>query len=140
MTTGDSTQGQSGGDKLVAQINDITNVIGTLVPTVGAIGNMVRLVVKAVRPSDAQKAQPFQDAIAAFDAQVQKLNDSIAGFEQAKQQAQERQQAGQPQPNALQAAQAAQNGPQRAGQQSAGAVSAQATPQTPAPGDTRSDG
>lgn len=85
MATNDGQQ--SAGDKVVAQINDITNVIGTLVPTVGAIGSMVRLIAKAVKPSDAQKAQPFADAIAAFDAQVAKLNESIGAFEQAKQQA-----------------------------------------------------
>jgi hypothetical protein len=85
MTTNDGQQ--SAGDKVVSQINDITNVIGTLVPTIGAIGGMVRLIAKAVKPSDAQKAQPFQDAITAFDAQVAQLNAAVAGFEQAKTQA-----------------------------------------------------
>jgi hypothetical protein len=77
----------SAGDSIVARINDVSNVIGTLVPTVGAIGSMVRLLATALRPTDAQAAQVFDDAIAAFDAKVAGLNASIDAFEQAKQQA-----------------------------------------------------
>lgn len=82
-----ATAAPSAGDSLVARINDVSNVIGTLVPTVGAIGSMVRLLAGALRPTEAQAAQLFDDAIADFDAKVAGLNASIAGFEQAKQQA-----------------------------------------------------
>ncbi len=78
---------QNKGDKIVAGINQATEVIGTLVPTVAALGGLVRLIATAVRPSDAQKAQEFDDAIAAFDNAKSQLDVSVDGFEQAKAQA-----------------------------------------------------
>lgn len=75
---------QSTGDKIVAGINDVTNVVGTLVPTIGALGSMVRLIAAAVRPTDAQKAEAFDAAIAEYDAARAGLDTAIAGFEAAK--------------------------------------------------------
>lgn len=72
------------GDRLVNGINQVSDVIGTLVPTVGAIGTLVRLIASAVRPTDVQKAQPFDEAIAAYDAAKGGLDTAISGFEQAK--------------------------------------------------------
>lgn len=82
--TGEGSQTPSTGDTIVARINDLTNVIGTLVPTVGAIGGIVRLVATVIRPSDAQAAQVFDAAIAGLDAAEARLNASIEGFEAAK--------------------------------------------------------
>jgi hypothetical protein len=75
---------QRTGDKIVADINQITNIIGTFVPTIGAIGSMVRLIATAVRPTDAQKAQVFDAAIADYDAAKVGLDTAIDGFKQAK--------------------------------------------------------
>jgi hypothetical protein len=75
---------QTTGDKIVSDITQVTDVIGTLVPTVGAIGALVRLVAAAVRPTDAQKAQAFDAAIAEYDAAKGALDLSIDGFEAAK--------------------------------------------------------
>lgn len=80
-------ENKSGGDKVVAQIESVSNVIGTLVPAVASIGGLIRLIATAVRPTDAQKAQPFDAAIADLDQKIGGLKDSIAGFEQAKAQA-----------------------------------------------------
>lgn len=90
MATGE--QKQSGAKpaattNLAAQITSVADVIGTLVPTVGAIGVLVRLIASALRPTDAQKAQDFDAAIADLDAKVVGLNSSIAAFETAKAQA-----------------------------------------------------
>jgi len=81
---GEGQSGATGANKVVDEINQVTQVVGTLVPAVGAIGSMVRLIATAVRPTDAQKAQEFDAAIADFDAQLGKLNDAIAGFDAAK--------------------------------------------------------
>lgn len=81
---GETAQGQSTGDKVVAGINDATAVIGTLVPTVAALGSLVRLIATAVRPSEAQKAQEFDAAIAEFDKAKAGLDTAISGFEAAK--------------------------------------------------------
>lgn len=75
------------GKSVTDKINDVTNLVGTLVPAVASIGNMIRLVATAVRPSDAQKAQAFDAAIAELDAKVSALNSSIAEFDNAKAQA-----------------------------------------------------
>jgi hypothetical protein len=83
MTT-ENAQGQSTGQKIVGTVNDATELIGTLVPTIGAIGGIVRLIATAVRPTDAQKAQAFDDAIAAYDAAKTGLDSAVAGFDQAK--------------------------------------------------------
>ncbi len=87
MTTENTAVGQSKGDKIVAGINEASEVIGTLVPTVAAIGALARLIATAIRPSDAQKAQVFDDAIAKVDASLDKLDTAIGGFEAAKAQA-----------------------------------------------------
>lgn len=79
-----SAQAQSTGDSIVAKINAVSDIVGTLVPTVGAIGSMVRLVATAVRPTDAQQAQLFDDAIADFDKSVEGLNAVVADFDKAK--------------------------------------------------------
>lgn len=86
MATGDA-QGTTG-DKIVGDINQVTQVIGTLVPTIGAIGGIVRLIATAVRPTDAQKAQAFDQAIAEYDSAAGALAAAVAGFDQAKAQAQ----------------------------------------------------
>lgn len=65
-------------------IDGVTSLIGTLVPTIGAIGTMTRLVATAVRPTDAQKAQEFDAAIAEFDMARNQLGDAVKGFEAAK--------------------------------------------------------
>jgi hypothetical protein len=83
MTT-ENAQGQSTGAKIVGGINDATEVIGTLVPTVAALGSLVRLIATAVRPSEAQKAQEFDAAILAFDKAKEGLDTAISGFEAAK--------------------------------------------------------
>jgi hypothetical protein len=75
---------QSAAEKVVGNINEVTQAIGTLVPTIGAIGSMVRLIATAVRPTDAQKAQAFDAAIAEFDAASAGLASAVAGFDQAK--------------------------------------------------------
>jgi hypothetical protein len=75
---------QTTGDKIVGDINQVTQVIGTLVPTIGAIGGMIRLIATAVRPTDAQKAQAFDDAIASYDSAAAGLATSVAGFDDAK--------------------------------------------------------
>ena len=77
----------SAGDNLVKRIDDVSNVIGTLIPAVSAIGSMVRLVTAALRPTEAQAAQLFDDAIAEFDSKVAGLHAAIDGFEKAKQDA-----------------------------------------------------
>lgn len=82
MATGE--EHTSAGDKLVAKVDSVADVIGTLVPTVSAIGSMVRLIAAAVRPTDAQKAQAFDAAIAEFDQKIVGLNSAVAGFEPAK--------------------------------------------------------
>lgn len=82
MTT--NAGGQSTGDKIVGDIDQVTKVIGTLVPTVGALGSMIRLIATAVRPTDAQKAQAFDDAIAAYDAAEVDLQAAVSGFDAAK--------------------------------------------------------
>jgi hypothetical protein len=84
MTTENAQGGQSTGQKIVSGVNDATELIGTLVPTIGAIGGIVRLIATAVRPTDAQKAQAFDDAIAAYDAAKTGLDTAVAGFDQAK--------------------------------------------------------
>ena len=71
-------------DKVVEQVNSITAVIGTLVPAVAGIGAAVRIIASLVRPTDAQKAQVFDDAIAALDGSLVTFNAAIDGFEQAK--------------------------------------------------------
>lgn len=81
MATGD---GKSAGDKVVSEINSATEIIGTLVPTIGAIGGMVRLIATAVRPTDAQKAQVFDAAIADYDNAAGELAAAIGGFDAAK--------------------------------------------------------
>ena len=75
---------KSTGDKVVSEIDSVTQVIGSLVPTIGAIGSMVRLIATAFRPSDAQKAQAFDAAIAEFDTAAAGLAEAVAGFEAAK--------------------------------------------------------
>lgn len=75
---------QSTGQKIVGTVNDATELIGTLVPTIGAIGGIVRLIATAVRPTDAQKAQAFDDAIAEFDKAKSALDTAVDGFEAAK--------------------------------------------------------
>lgn len=87
-------EGQTTGDKVVADINQVTQVIGTLVPTIGAIGGMIRLIATAVRPTDAQKAQAFDAAIADYDAAAAGLASAINGFEDAKKAAESRLAAG----------------------------------------------
>jgi len=72
------------GDRIVNDINQVTTVIGTLIPTVGAIGGMIRLIATAVRPTDAQQAQAFDAAIAEFDAAKRGLDTAIGGFDAAK--------------------------------------------------------
>lgn len=72
------------GEKIVASIDQATQIIGTLLPIVGTIGSMVRLIATAIRPTDAQKAQIFDDAIAQYDAARAGLDTAIAGFEAAK--------------------------------------------------------
>jgi hypothetical protein len=81
MATAD---GQSSGNKIVNGVNDVANIVGTLFPAVAAIGTMVRLIAMEVRPSDAQKAQSFDAAIAEVDQKISGLNDAIAGFDAAK--------------------------------------------------------
>lgn len=83
MATGEEHT-NAGDDKLVAKVDSVADVIGTLVPTVSAIGSMVRLIAAAVRPTDAQKAQAFDAAIAEFDQKIVGLNSAVAGFEPAK--------------------------------------------------------
>lgn len=72
------------GGTIVADINSATEIIGTLVPTIGAIGAMVRLIATAIRPTDAQQAQTFDAAIADYDAARAGLDAAIAGFAAAK--------------------------------------------------------
>lgn len=96
MTTENATGGQSKGAKVVAGINDAADIIGTLVPTVAALGGLVRLIATAVRPTDAQKAQAFDEAIAAFDDAKAGLDTAVSGFEQAKAQAAAAKPAGNP--------------------------------------------
>ncbi len=81
MTT---ENGQSKGAKIVEGINDATEIVGTLVPAVSALAGIVRLLVTAVRPTDAQKAQAFDEAIAKVDDSLDKLDTAIAGFDAAK--------------------------------------------------------
>jgi len=76
--------GESKAEKIVAGINDATEVLGTLVPSIAAIGGMVRLIATVVRPTAAQQAQAFDAAIAEFDAAKAGLDAAIAGFEAAK--------------------------------------------------------
>lgn len=86
MTT-ENVGGQSAGDKIVAGVDEAATVIGTLVPTVAALSSLVRLIATAVRPSEAQKAQQFDSAIAELDAANGQLQTAVAGFEAAKQEA-----------------------------------------------------
>jgi hypothetical protein len=91
MATGDSNaQGQSTGQKIIGGVNDATELIGTLVPTIGAIGGIVRLIATAVRPTDAQKAQAFDQAIAEYDIAKGALDTAVEGFEAAKLEAEKR--------------------------------------------------
>ncbi len=83
MTT-ENTTSQSTGDRIVGGINEATEVIGTLVPTVAALGGLIRLIATAVRPTDAQKAQEFDAAILAYDKAKEGLDTAITGFEAAK--------------------------------------------------------
>lgn len=83
MTTANQGQ-QTGGAKAVQTVEDISNVIGTLVPTVAAIGGAVRLILSAVKPSDAQKAQPYVDASAQLKSALGELASAISGFDAAK--------------------------------------------------------
>jgi hypothetical protein len=96
MKTDNATVGQSKGAKVVAGINDATDIISTLVPTVAALGGLVRLIATAVRPTDAQKAQAFDAAIAEFDTAKAGLDAAVDGFEQAKAQAAAAKPAGNP--------------------------------------------
>jgi hypothetical protein len=86
MATGEQGGAQQGGT-FVDKVTSVSDLIGTLVPTVGAIGVLVRLIASAVRPSDAQQAQAFDAAIAELDAKIVGLNSAIGGFEAAKAQA-----------------------------------------------------
>ncbi len=70
--------------KGLATVDQVTDMLGTLVPTIGAIGGIVRLIATAVRPSDAQQAQLFDAAIAEYDAARAGLDTAIGGFEAAK--------------------------------------------------------
>lgn len=75
---------KSKGEAVLAGFTQGAEIIETLVPTVGAIGGMVRLLLTAFRPTDAQKAEEFDAAIAKYDAAKDRLDTAIAGFEGAK--------------------------------------------------------
>lgn len=72
------------GDKIISEIDTATKVLGTLVPSVAAIGGLVRLLATTLRPSDAQQAQVFAAAIATYDVAAADLTAAVAGFEIAK--------------------------------------------------------
>lgn len=74
-------------DTAITDIAKVADAIGALVPTVAAIGSMIRLIATAVRPTDAQKAQAFDAAMVDLDKRVDGLNASIAAFDAAKAQA-----------------------------------------------------
>jgi len=86
MTTANESASapQSGAAKAVQTVEDISNIVGALVPTVAAIGGAVRLILSAVKPSDAQKAQPYAEASAALKTTLSGLASAIDGFEAAK--------------------------------------------------------
>lgn len=77
-------EGKGKGEKFVEGVDHATELIGTLVPTVAAIGGIVRLLATAFRPTDAQKAQEFDAAIAVLDGSLDKLDVAVSGFEAAK--------------------------------------------------------
>lgn len=89
MVEKNATTGGGAGDKIVGGIDEVTKVIGTLVPTVAALGGLIRLIATAVRPSDVQKGQAFDAAIAEYDKAKAGLDTSISGFEAAKAAAQD---------------------------------------------------
>lgn len=84
-----TTENQSGAEKAVATVDHLANVVGTLIPTVAAIGGAVRLLLTAVRPTDAQKAQAYDEASAVLKKAIQDGQAALAGFDEAKKQAEQ---------------------------------------------------
>ena len=78
---------QSTGDKIVGDINQVVRYGSHWHARAGHwrhLAEWFALIATAVRPSDAQKAQAFDDAIAGYDAAAADLSSAIAGFEAAK--------------------------------------------------------
>ena len=71
-------------EKLLKQLEGANTLIATLVPTVGAIGGIVRIIAKAVRPTDAKKAQGFDAAIAELDAALPQLRTSLDDYQRIR--------------------------------------------------------
>lgn len=66
--------------KVQEQVEALTNTVGSIVPMIGVIGGLVRLIAGAVKPNSAQQAQEFEQAIAAFDNQRAALGAAINEF------------------------------------------------------------
>lgn len=77
----------TGGNQVVRTVDNVAEILGTLVPTIGAIGGAVRLLLSAARPSDAKKAQAYDAASAELKTALGDLSTAINAFEEAKRQA-----------------------------------------------------
>lgn len=110
-------------DKAQKQIESLTNLVGTLLPAVGAISGIIRLAGKAIRPSDARKAQEFDAAMAEVKQHHAALGGSLAEFDRIKAEIQ----SGAPAPAGAAPARTATSGPASSTSEVAGATTASAS-------------
>lgn len=75
---------QSTLDKLNQGAQSAERLIETFIPTVGAIGTLVRLIASEFRPTDAQKAQEFDAAIAELDASRTNLHAALDDYQRIR--------------------------------------------------------
>lgn len=71
-------------EKTQKQIESLTNLIGSIIPAVAAGTAIIKLIAKAVRPSDAKKAQEFDAAMAEVKQHQAALGSSLEEFERIK--------------------------------------------------------